>query len=282
MNKIRQEVFLGKKEDYNRKLEYLASIAQPELWTFQSVKATDPYRILRNYFQFTYDRLSEEEKFEESKDGEYRCMNTGLLTGYDQEIVALFLRSHREGYLPWFLVGFFRDSDRKFQSLFSKVPPLADYGGNAADLIFDKKLEISLNKIHIIDDNFMRFMEAGYSDKGLIDALLESAHQKLKKKLSRNFKLALPFYYHNTDTDERKIQLLVPLYFPNSAVKLALVLDKRTVQDGGQYYEAVTVLPVEWAYMNARLIVRPDEEWAKIVDELDSPLGEDENFSDIA
>ena len=59
---------------------------------------------------------------------------------------------------------------------------MADYGGNAADLIFDKKLEISLNTVHIIDDNFMRFMDAGYSDKGLIDALLEAAHQKLKKK----------------------------------------------------------------------------------------------------
>ncbi|MBO1265127.1 DUF3825 domain-containing protein [Proteiniclasticum sp. SCR006] len=33
----------------------------------------------RNYFQFTYKRLSEEGKILESKDGEYRCMNTGLL-----------------------------------------------------------------------------------------------------------------------------------------------------------------------------------------------------------
>lgn len=36
------------------------------------------------------------------------------------------------------------------------------------------------------------------------------------------------------------------------------------------YYEGVTVLPVEWAYMNSRLIVKPDEEWAKIMDEIDS------------
>jgi len=41
------------------------------------------------------------------------------------------------------------------------------------------------------------------------------------------------------------------------------------------YYEAITVLPVEWAYTNARLIVRPDEEWARIIEESDSD-GEEE------
>lgn len=48
-----------------------------------------------------------------------------------------------------------------------------------------------------------------------------------------------------------------------------MVLNK--IQSGAKaYYEGVTVLPVEWAYMNSRLIVRPDEEWAKIVDEINS------------
>lgn len=90
---------------------------------------------------------------------------------------------------------------------------------------------------------------------------------KVEKKLRRNFKLALPFYYHNTETDERKIQLLIPLYFPGAPVRLALVLDK--VKQKEPYYLAITVLPVEWAYMNSRLIVRPDEEWAKIIEDTD-------------
>ncbi len=56
----------------------------------------------------------------------------------------------------------------------------------------------------------------------------------------------------------------------------AFVLNKlSTGQDF--YYEAVTVLPVEWAYMNARLIVRPDEEWARIIEEVDSVVEEDIN-----
>lgn len=49
---------------------------------------------------------------------------------------------------------------------------------------------------------------------------------------------------------------------------MALVLNK-IQSEAKEYYEGVTVLPVEWAYMNSRLIVKPDEEWAKIMDEID-------------
>ena len=112
-------------------------------------------------------------------------------------------------------------------------------------------------------------MEAGYSNKELISVLLDAAKVTLEKKLKRNFKLALPFCYHNTDTGESKIQLLAPLYFPGASVRLALVLNK-IQSDAKEYYEGVTILPVEWAYMNARLIVKPDEEWAKIMDDIDT------------
>lgn len=36
-------------------------------------------------------------------------------------------------------------------------------------------------------------------------------------------------------------------------------------------------MPVEWAYMNSRLIVKPDEEWAKIMDEIDT-VGETDSI----
>ncbi len=64
------------------------------------------------------------------------------------------------------------------------------------------------------------------------------------------------------------MQLLAPLYFPGAPVRLALVMDKVRNSSKG-YYEGITILPVEWAYMNSRLIARPDEEWAKIMDEID-------------
>lgn len=266
---IKDEVFLGFSADYNNKLANLASIAQPEMWAFGKDKDKDPYRILRNYFQFTYNRLSEENKIITSVDGTFRCMNTGLLTVYNQEIVAIFSKSVRADGLPWYFNGFCKETDKFFTTKFSTLPPIADYGESVSDLIFDKKLEINLRKEHIIDDNYERFVSIGLSEKQLIDALLDSAKHTVVKKLNRNFKLALPFYYHNSETGENKIQLLVPLYFPGAPVRLALVLNK--VSSGvGSYYEGVTVLPVEWAYMNSRIIAKPDEEWAKIIDEVET------------
>ena len=58
---------------------------------------------------------------------------------------------------------------------------------------------------------------------------------------------------------------------------MALVLNK-IQSEAKEYYEGVTVLPVEWAYMNSRLIVKPDEEWAKIMDEID--VAETESIQD--
>lgn len=202
-------------------------------------------------------------------------MNTGLLTIYDQEIIALFKKSSKKDGLPWYLVGFFKETDKQFTMHFSQIPQLASYFDNVKDLIYDSSLELTLKKEHIIDDNIERFIEAGYTDKRLINVLLDAAKGTLEKKLKRNFKLALPFYYHNTDTGENKIQLLAPLYFPGAPVKLALVMNK-IKSDANEYYEGVTVLPVEWAYMNSRLIVKPDEEWARIMDEVD--VQPDENL----
>ena len=53
MSDIKQEVFLGLRDQYNAKLQKLAEIAQPEVWSFGKDKEKDPYRILRNYFQYT-------------------------------------------------------------------------------------------------------------------------------------------------------------------------------------------------------------------------------------
>lgn len=274
MGTIWEDVFLGTTEKYNQKLEMLVRMAQPEKWTYKKIQDSDPYRILRNYIQFTYNRLDEENKFIESPDGKYRCMNTGLLTVYNQEIVAIFARNDKTGKQPWFFNGFFKETDKFFTTNFSSLPPLADYCDNVKDLIYDNSLELNLRKEHIIDDNFERFIDAGYSSKELVSVLLDSAKGTLEKKLKRNFKLALPFYYRNTETGESKIQLLAPQYFPGAPVRLALVLNK-VQSDVKEYYEGVTILPVEWAYMNSRLIVKPDEEWAKIMDEIDSNMVDD-------
>ena len=75
MGNIKNEVFLGTREMQNKKFELLAKMAQPEIWTYKKIRETDPYRILRNYFFFTYNRLSEENKIITSEDKEYHILN---------------------------------------------------------------------------------------------------------------------------------------------------------------------------------------------------------------
>lgn len=261
-----RDVFRGNREQYNSKLRYLSNLAEPEKWTFARVNATDPFRILRNYISFTYDRLEEENKLIEK--GNNLCFNTGLLTEYHQEIVALLSRYTGTYDYKWYLIGFFKTSDSSFTDRFSEIPPIADFTHDAKELVYDRNLKIVVQKEHIIDDNLERFVNAGYSDKALINALLGDAIKTMEIKLRRNFKLALPFYYHNTETGEKKIQLLAPLYMAGAPVKLAVVLDRRKT-DSDEHYEAITVIPVDWAYMNSRVIVKPEDEWAKIVDEVE-------------
>lgn len=270
MSNIRDEVFLGNNEHYTGILKQIADLAQPEKWTYGKYKVSSPYKILQNYFEHTYDRIKEENKFVCSTNGKYRCMNTGLLTIYNQEIFVVFVKNEKDTGLPWCLNRVCRDTDPFYINNIPKRPEIADYFSDVNDLIYDKKLEIKLNINHIIDDNYERFVEIGLNDKTVINALLTASKSTLEKRLLRNFKLALPFYYHNTSTGDHKIQLLVPLYLAGSPVKLALVLDKQTSASGVSYYEAITVLFVEWAYMNSRLIVKPDDEWARLIDEADA------------
>lgn len=266
------DVFKGNNAQFNDKLKILSNLAETEKWTFAKIEAIDPYRILRNYIAFTYNRLEEENKLYVV--GNNMCFNTGLLTEYHQEIIALFSKYTGSFEYKWYLIGFFKVSDSKFTDIFSEIPPVANYAQDAKELVYDRRLKIVVQKDHIIDDNISRFHNAGYSNKALINALLDDAIKTMELKLERNYKLALPFYYHNTETGERKIQLLAPLYMAGASVKLAVVLDRKTGAE--DHYEAITVIPVDWAYMNSRVIVKPEEEWAKIVDEVDVVDSDDE------
>ena len=122
-------------------------MAQPEKWTYKRIQDKDPYRILRNYIQYTYNRLDEEGKIISSADGKYRCMNTGLLTVYNQEIVAIFAVNEMSGKQPWFFNGFFKETDKFFTTNFSELPSvLAHYCNNVKDLIYDNTLELNMTK----------------------------------------------------------------------------------------------------------------------------------------
>lgn len=254
------DAYLGSKEKLNEKLRKLAQMAKSEDWDFKDERYRDeskPFPILYNYLNFTYDRLKEEGKLAFSPDGTAMCFNTGLQTDLDNDIYAFFIKNMIPGKQPWYLVKFCEPHDREL-AVFSKLPDIAEYIDNASDLIFDSKLlPIRVNYEHIIRDNRERFSSVVDYDEYELRQSVESAIKRVEERVRRNYKIAIPQYYPVKSENISKIQLLLPLCLksPHKA-DLALVVSRE-----GNAYIAKTVLPLDWAYMNSRRIVRPDADW---------------------
>lgn len=258
-----KEAFLGNQETYQKKIDYLASVVQPESWDYGVNDHENDNFILKNYILYTYDQVKQEGKIEVSADGNNMCFNTGLQTLNGNDIYAFFVKTNSSFARPgqeWYFIGFSQGVDSRMKC-FSKLPEIADYFTNPSDFIYDRKLELIMDYDHIIDDNIHRFIAIGYSDKYLIKALLMSAVATIREKLKRNYKLAIPQYYTDKGTGISKIQLLLPLFLKgnNNIADLALVVDKTN-----HNYIGKTILTIEWAYVNSRRIVKPDVDWLKI------------------
>ena len=79
------------------------------------------------------------------------------------------------------------------------------------------------------------------------------AIETMKKKVTANYKIAVPQYFNG------KIQLLLPLCLEDPDVPdVALVVTKNNT---GNYYQGHTCLTLEMAYNNARLIAKPESHW---------------------
>lgn len=93
-----------------------------------------------------------------------------------------------------------------------------------------------------------------------IKHFIERAIVVAEKRVHWNFKTAIPIYYPKT----HKICLLLPLCLcDEKKVDAALVLDPIKDQDypnKGMYIQR-TILTLEMAYIDARLITRPDSDW---------------------
>lgn len=87
-----------------------------------------------------------------------------------------------------------------------------------------------------------------------IKGRIEEAIKFAQKRVRWNFKTAIPIYYPG----QKQISLLLPLSLTEEErIDIALVLE---ATDKGAYI-AHTILTLEMAYTNARLITRPDSDW---------------------
>ncbi len=248
-------------------LDELSKMAAEEVWQFRNpTPEQQQYKhpILYNYIHHTFKRLKEEydgtdnPKFKQSKIaivGDKACFNTGLYTDNYEQIFGYFTRNRREGAQPWYMMGFVRESDLELND-FVPLPTRAEYFTDISDLIFDYRLEIRVNVEHILNNpnNIARlpriFQNTGQRE--LLMNIFSGAVNLAKKKVAANYRLAVPQYY------EGRVQLLLPLCLESSVPDAALVIYKE-----GSIYQGRTLLTIDMAYNNARLIAKPESDWLK-------------------
>lgn len=271
---------------WDDRLNTLAAMAEPERWNYLSVPTEIRHPVLDRYIKYTFMRAYDQQKIVEGD--QTACFNTGLLTPGHEEIFGIFtLNQHFDRARPlsavnkkWWLKTWAPSGDRMMTD-FLEFPKLADYWTDSRDLIFDPKLQVQLNLHHIAKDNLNRFPEelggrvnrdgvptdlaAADADgdiEAIVGAAVEEAPLKTRNALEgamehsirlakRSYRIAVPQFYQG------KIQLLLPLYFNDSArPDLALTLERH-----GGWYRAATILYTDWAYTHARLLARPNSEW---------------------
>ncbi len=296
--------------DFTDVIHSLKKIALDERWYYKTQNPAYPYPILTKYLKYTFFRLSKEKnkiKYNE----QYAAFNTGLVNNLYEPIFALFeknrIKDRQEWYFHEFCVAGVGKAGKTITRNFNPLPERATFFESPSELIYDTTApEPQLNWNHIILDNVERlpidFLEENKPDgflfkdtsnfntvdkKHYYESLSQAIQDDSKvfraiknrfsdslslalKRVNWNFKTAIPMYYPPLN----KMSLLLPLsLIDDEYIDLALVVEK--TKSGN--YLGHTVLPLSWAYSNARLITRPDSDWL-VAEDIDTGIdSEDED-----
>lgn len=223
--------------NWNKYTEQLSKIAAKEKWSNTTYSNNG---ILANYIVKTYDKLTSEKKIIIGKN--YALFNTGLFNKYYDQLYA-----YQSGTEISFLTGY-----ELGQIGIEERPERANYFEQPELLLFDWHYPIDVHYTHILDDdrNRKRLPKAFLNSNNKIN-IINGALNTMKKRVSANYKIAIPQYY------EGKIQLLLPLcLMSDNKPDVAIAVTKK---DGS--YQGHTCLTLDMAYNNARLIAKPEYNW---------------------
>jgi cold shock CspA family protein len=247
-------------------LNALAGKAEPENWNYGETPSThSEFPVLRSYIVYTFARLEHEDaqtpgrKIAIGKSGNlpYACFNTGLVTRNQEEIYALFAgKDAKADARHWRFDGFHAESDNQMLGKFQSYPELTNYFDDPSVLLYDRRCELYMDIDHIINDNISRFPPELKSNPHLARQALIAARTMTQKRVFRNYKTAVPQFHRGA------VQLLLPLCLMSPGrADLALVVSRKSTED--RQYRGETVLTLDMAYNNARLLSRPDSDWLK-------------------
>lgn len=265
-------------------------------------KSTHP--ILRNYLNQSFTRIlfedcsnsSNEEKLKLSEDGKYCIFNTGLADKSYEPIYVLFTKDETtdEWGLDCFTCSSNKQDKKACKQFSNSLPKPAKFYKDLSDLVFDSESDIPITfNSHIVIENCSRlpiqlikkhatgfnfdnysgtqeqiveltnYLEGNSRVCHKIFGEIKNEIEQSIKEVKWNFKRAIPIYYPKF----KEITLLLPLnladdeYLSNGKphADVALAISK---ENG--YYEIRTILTMEMAYMDARLIVKPEENWLSL------------------
>ncbi|HEU5159116.1 MAG TPA: DUF3825 domain-containing protein [Streptosporangiaceae bacterium] len=234
--------------------DQLARIAEPENWAGPAQAKHDGTWVLREYIEWTFERLYQQRQIVNSPDGGYSVFNTGLATAQQETIYGLFVPNRDPDGPPWQLKGWLPESDRELHEHFPALPGFASYTEDPADFVYDWRRELVVSPKHLLDsqDNLGSLPDPLRSNPYQASLVMEGAVRRAEARVRRSYRAAVPCW----DPARERLQLLLPLSLtaPEN-VDVALVTSPE-----GEAYHGHTVLGLDVAYARARLIARP-EEW---------------------
>jgi len=291
---LEQFAFLGSWQSF---LKELADMALPERWDFSDSTQND-MGILRRYIQYTFYRLTLEDKVLVNEDETFAAFNTGLVTVHYDDIYACFEANPEGNSSKWRFLEFCtkgrRGMGKRLVDTFNPLPQPASYFERKEDLLYDLEKELHTDYEHILIDNVRRLpidflleechgvadamdclhdiqtgdektREAAYNDLAdiieeqprLFNRLrnrLSDAIELAQKQVRWNFKTAIPCFFPTRNV----MSLMLPLALcEDGKADVALVVE--LTRSGS--YQGQTILTLQQAYIDGRLLCRPDSDW---------------------
>ena len=249
--RLQEFAFCGTTDDYQRTLEKLVDLAEPEPWTLPGGQKN---AVLAKYVSGTFRQCYKQEKFLTTQDGQFTCFNTGLLTPNGHDILCVFQKNKRTDAQEWVLRFFAGNDERKYMDLFSEVPKLATYTSRFEEFYFNPNYDFIISTDHILDDNWDRIHDVVPLSKAIVKSLMIGVIEEAKRRIKRNLRLVVPQFYNN------QIMYLVPIHIPIDDDKfITMALAAELTQQ--KQYRANTIFTKEMAYEKARLLMKPESNW---------------------
>ncbi len=266
----------------NNFLSELSRASIVENWDFKNYDSKIANPILKNYLENSYYQLFFEDKIIINNHEKKMCLNTGLMDSYFNELLLEcdIHYSEDDVLFPFeFHNPLIRNgSERLFiYYLDNKQPQMASFYQKPDDLYFNWEIAqrpdgISISDQHIFEENLERINDS-IADKSnrfeknpvgisKCKQMFETTLKNSIKLAKRNFKLVAPQFWSETGT----IQYLMPIYLEgkceeNAKKEISLPNVALSLEYSNGKYLGKTILTLDMAYQNARVIARPDSFW---------------------